>query len=532
MAVPNFIPYTHRPRGVSDTLDDGLSRPGAMRTLTDLIFDPSTPFTFQPRPACTLETAFTGFTTPGVVSAAYSVGTMIYGLVASGLNAGHDQPFAFNTLTGLFVTVSGTVSAATTPATQSSSGDWTPPKMDLMGPILAVTHPGFPGGGGAYFGWFDITTPTSPAWHAGNTTTTALSGVPTSVVQFNNRLWFSIANTVWFTNALSLTITDATQQLTFGSSTPIVAMAPQPLTSATQGGIIQAIMVFKATAIAQITGDAATSNLALNEVSSSTGTSSPRSVVATPYGLAFVSSDGIKLIDNYGALSSADPDLRVPFINALLKSRISAAYNAGIYRVCVQNAAVTGQPYQEYWYDSSQEQWTGPHSFRQDLAIPFLGSFILFNGSLPGKLWQSTVLVDSNTTFTENSVVLSWAYITAPMPDTGGPFENSCILSTVDMSLPGDGSQYACVASDSTTGVLATGIIKAPISGMIWGTSKWGQALWTAISYGLRTFNIPWTNPVVFNKLIIQVTGASTPQLKIGKMIVGYQPLQYINTVV
>lgn len=529
MAQKKIIPYRHLPRGVSDTLDGTNSPPGAMASLVNLIFDPSTPNTFQCRPAAIQKTAFSGFTSPGFVSVYYIVGNYAYGMVATTRNAGQDEPFAYDLVNNVFLPITGTISGATTPTSPATTGDWTPPTMSLMGSLLVVTHPGFAGGAGAYFGWFDITTPTAPVWHAGNTTGNALPGVPTCAVQFNNRTYFAIGSSVYYTDALTLNLTSANQFVTFGDTNAIVAMCPIPFFSSSQGGILQSILLFKQAAIAQILGDAVGSTLSMNVLNTGIGTKAPRSVVSTPYGVAFAAADGIRIVQQTGQLTDPDDNLRIPFLYAVTPSRMSAAYNNGVYRVCVQNGKVTGQPYQEYWFDSLKAEWTGPHSFRQDMAYPWSNTFVIFNGSVTGKLFVSDVIQSSSSSFTENGSALTFTYLTAPLSDSGSLYETEVVLSTVDMSLPTDGSSYSCAAIDTISGTLNTVSVKSASSGVLWGFFTWGVGVWSALLSVIRSYIIPWTVPLVFNRLQIQVSGNSSLSLKIGKMTVGYRLLNYIR---
>lgn len=516
------------PRGVVDALDGGQATPGGMAALTDLIFDPSTRFTFQCRPAAVPKSNFTIPNTPGVVSVAYQVGDICYGMIATSLNPGHDEPFAFNVTTNTLLTVGGTISAATTPLTPAATGDWTPPTMALMGIYLIVTHPGF-GAAGVMFGWFDVTNPSSPTWDAGNTTTNLLPTVPTNVSQFNARAWFSVDNAVYATDALTLAISDASHIITINDSTPVTALAQLPLTTSVQG-IIQSLAIFKKKTVALITGDFITNDLVLNTVSSSVGTSAPRTIAQTPEGLRFMDTDGIRILSQAGTLGEPYKDLRLPFIYALTVSRASAAYNNNIYRICVQNGNVTGQPFQEYWYDLVNGGWTGPHSFKQDMAIPYSNQFVIFNNTLPHELFVSQVSQDSTSSFTEDGEDMTFLWKTAPMQDNGGLYENSAILSVIDMEIPTNGEIFTLSASDVTHGVLSTATVQARTSGTFWGSFNYGTGVWTPAVLGLDRYNIPWDTNLVFSRLVMQCNGTSVQDFKIGKLTVGYQPLKYIVT--
>jgi hypothetical protein len=152
MALPG-TPTPFYPRGLYDSLDGSTAPDGACYALANLVHDITTQRIWTPRPGAVLQTNFPGFIAPGVVSVGMAVGQRIYGLIGTGRFAGHDEPFVYDVPSNTFITV-GNVTAANTPATQPTTGDWTPPTMAMVGTRILVTHPGF--SGAAFFGWFDI----------------------------------------------------------------------------------------------------------------------------------------------------------------------------------------------------------------------------------------------------------------------------------------------------------------------------------------------------------------------------------------
>src|SRR5260370_26860332 len=104
-----------RPKGLSDVLDSSSAFHGAMASLSNLIPDPSTPELWQCRPASILASSFPGFSSPGFVSVMLIVGDTAYGMIATSRNAGNDEPFAYHITDNTFHTVTGTISATTTP---------------------------------------------------------------------------------------------------------------------------------------------------------------------------------------------------------------------------------------------------------------------------------------------------------------------------------------------------------------------------------------------------------------------------------
>lgn len=378
-------------------------------------------------------------------------------------------------------------------------------------------------------------TSAAPLWAAGNTSgATQLASIAHCIRQFNNRAYFAASNNLIFTDTLSLNISNANgvQVLTIGDGTTIQALEGLPeYTSST--GVLQALLVFKKYYIGQVNGDAATSDLALNALSDTVGTDAPRSVCATPSGVVFKAPDGLRLVNLIGEVSEPDPDLALPFIYAQVPSRIAACYNANIYRICVQNTNVIGSPYQDYHYNFKYKSWTGPHSFKYDMALAYNSNFILFTNALPATMWESFSaqgVGGLGTTFVENGVRLTWQYATVPITDTGNMYTNAAVRTTLDLSMPATGDVYIFQALDENSGVLAIANIQAPLSQAVWNAFNWGDGtLWGAQQFGLQPFSIPWTQPLIFNKLVFQASGNSALGFRVGALYNGYEKLGYLN---
>lgn len=543
-----------RPRGVSDTLDGDNSSPGACASLQNLIQDPTTPYIFTCRPA---NTPIFDFNAPaiwgkfvwgeadwgsaegsslGVITAGFQVGNIIYGLIGTllGSFAGKDVPFAFDMTTQAFLPVSG-ITVADCPVSQATSGAWVPPQMTLTGIDLVVTHIGFDGVTN-YFGWFDVTNPLLPVWHAGNTTANGLPSVPQGAGTFNNRTYFACGNLMFYTDTLDLNMTNSNQSLSVGDYTHITCVAPLPV-GTTSEGIIQGLILFKLTTTYLLIGDEIANvsgvgqPLALNQLSSSVGTGAPRSAVSTPEGVRFMASDGMRVINFFGVMSNPDPDLAVPFINAVTPSRVAAAFNSNTYRICIQNGASIGSPFQDYWLNLLRRSWTGPHTFQYDLAIPLGNQFVLASNILPGKLWNSFAIQNYaglGNTFVENGVQLSWIYETCPMTDLDNIYANNADRMTVELALPSEGQTYNFIAQNEDGNLLATANITAPTGATIWGSFVWGAANWGSGASGLKGITAPWDQTVVFDKLTVKGSGFSALDFKIGSLQIGYKRLNYL----
>jgi hypothetical protein len=555
----NSKPIPWRPRGLSDTLEASNTFAGAMSSLQNIIPNPTTKGLWQCRPAALERVNFAtsgggfssgfssgfqiGFSSPpiGNLSALKIVGNYAYGMVATGRFAGHDEPFCYNLLTGVFIAISG-VTNGNTPSSPVSTGAWTPPTMALIGPSLIVTHPGFNGIGTNFVGIINIANPNAPSWNTSNLTggMITFSVVPSAVYQFNNRAYY-IHNlisqpAVIFSDALApLNCTNANQVLTFGDTVLLTALGGLPLQNQL-GGIIQSLIVFKGVQnIYQVTGDAATSNLTINSLNIVTGTLAPNTVVNTPKGLAFVSPDGVRQIDFFAHVS--DPigidgnGVTVPFIYSVVPSRMAAACGGNVLRISVQNGNVAGSPNQEYWYDVARQIWTGPHTLPMALIAPYNNSFIGQPIVVPGSLWQSDAVQSGTSTFVENGTQMTWSYTTPLLPDTEQMTNNAMTETLLDVALVTGIPNVAVNAIDEFGAVQNSVSLMSPVlAGTVWGQFTWGQSPWSGAPSALAPYQLPWTAPIVFTRLQLQATGQSAGALTLGAWHLRYQILrQFTN---
>ena len=671
MPLVKTRPMRFRPRSLADTLDGNNEAEGACSALINLIQDPSTPSCLQCRPAAQILSQFPGFNAPGIASQALEVNDRVYGFIASGRNAGHDEPFVYNLLTGAFLTVNG-ITAANSPITQPSTGDWVPPTLAVVGTKVIATHPGFAGlGNGNVLGYFDVsnytqtqlgnvtsgsniitgnmsigalgpgftisgtgipagatvtnllqvtpqatgsTTATSPTitgmssvagfapgqpitgigipnnttitaingtnitvsntltatgtnvtisgagtiitmsanatgtgtlesitiaggttgtplWCAGNTTNIQLAGVPTNVNNFNNRAYLSVGQYLTLCDPLSLNISQATQTLVVGDVSPITALQPLTIINPATSAPVQGLLAFKANLVTLVTGDPTQNNLANNTLSpSGVGTTSPNAVCATTSGVYFIDVDGLRCVELSGNITDPLPDVRVPFINAINRTRISAAYNAGIYRVCLQRGDVSGTPWQEFWFDLKYRLWTGPHTFQQQIILPWKGSFVAFSNNNPATIYQSDPVQTAISNFIENGSLLQWTYATSTLPDNEDLMYNSLIVASINVAFKDGAPTLQVVATDENGTIVGLASITTPGAASYWGTMVWGTNVWYGQQYGLQPRQIPWTAAVVFSKLVLTITAPSSLGFQISNFQALYQPLGYVNT--
>jgi hypothetical protein len=598
------------PKGLSDSLDQSNSFDGSCQMMQNLIFDRTDSNALTSRPGAVAITTFPGVTSPGTISMMKPVGNLIYGMIGSALNAGKDQPFVYNVTSNSFQTITG-ITNSNTPTTQTTSGEWTPPSMDVVGGRVLVTHPGFNYGAGYYFGWFDIsgflsnnitftatstsnvlTSPSSnpvtagyavgmtitgtnipanstitnlsattvtisnaatgngtllamtvaggtssqPLWGAGNLSgAVQFTTVPTSVAQFYNRAYYGTGNNVVFSDSLNPTYaTSATQVLTLGDATLVLSMKGLPYTTTTSG-VLQALMVFKSGAIWAITGDAASSSqpLSLNSVSEETTNIMPQTIDIAPEGIVFIDSSGPRLIGHDGVVrwltdqQSRTPDLINPFTACSRITRANGAYCNSVYRVCLDTTVNNNSVTYDYWYDFTKARWTGPHSFIYHQVVPYSNHFLLARNDVSGTIYQSNVVQNSGSVYTELGLPYQFNITTAFMPIKGTMNMQQIVESTMEIGVYGTNTTYNITMyneyNNSTVGtpIIATSNLPQ------WGVAVWGAFTWAWSIFYCVPKLMNWSNPFVFNKAILQISGTAVNGTKIKNIFMRYQDAGY-----
>lgn len=539
MAIRNGQPVRFTPKGICDAFDATDAFAGACAIMSNLIFDQANPEVIVSRPGVgSPHTSFASFTTPTFVSGFITIGSVVYGMVSTGRNPGNDEPFAFDLNAGTFITISG-VTAGNTPTSPATSGPWTPPTFAVVSTKILVTHPGFSGVGSNFFGVIDITNPAAPAWSSSNLATNPLPGVPTSVANFNNRAYFSFGNVDYFSDVLvPTTRTNASQSVTLGDSTPITAQSGLPVQT-TSSGVTGALVVFKGSSIWQITGDPATNNLALNYITLTTGCSAPRSVVQGPFGIFFVGVDAPYILNFLGTLSplshtpGADgiADLQVPFQNATTPTRIAASFSGNIFRVCLATIIQGVQQTNDYWYDIRRKRWSGPHTFPYDSIAQFGNNFVISGTGSGAALFVSQSIPAVGSVYTDNGAQLVSHLRSSAFPKTGHMAQVQVVESTQEFASAGLSVNYNITALDDQNNTINSTFVRTPPAGITWGGGAlWGGgAIWASASSIPHVYNIPWTIPLVFQKMALDITGTSSNSLSIGTFFARYQDTGYTN---
>lgn len=377
-------------------------------------------------------------------------------------------------------------------------------------------------------------TTTSPQWAAGDTNTNNLPSVPVGGAMMGGRAYFACGvNGIPFTDALNPTQrTNASQALTTNDGLATTALGPLGA-SQTSGGspIVSALIVFEGVAKMQmITGDSASSTLQMNTLPLATGTLSPLSIFNYKEGLGFVSPEGVRTVDLLGNVSPPLGDhgsgITVPFINAVNPSRTNAAANADTIRLSVNNgSAAGGTAFQEWDYDVTRKAWHGPHTFPFDQIDVWSNTFVIVPHGVTAAIFQSDIVPNSSSTYTENSTALSWEYETCLLPDSDDMEMTSIVRATLMATL--GATNVFVVAMDESGNALDTVIMSGSDTPTTWDNFSWDKAVWDGAPATFKERLIPWHTVILWKQGAIQVNAASVSDQRIGGVSLRYQRLGY-----
>lgn len=536
-------PLRYKALSVSDTIDATDEFPGAMSLLSNLIPMPQTKDYWICRPGATERATnanfvAAGFPIPGFISASIVIGDRWFGMISGGNFPGQDEPFCYDLAASAFVAIAG-ATALNCPTSPATTGAWVPPTMDIIGVNIIITHPGFDGTGAKFFGVINISNPGALTYTCQNTVTNALPAAPTAVKNFNGRAWYLVNPTTgqpgaYYSDVLVAgTITNASQVLTFDDNKKLTALGALPLSNQL-GGVIQALIVFKGvTNMYQVTGDAATSNLAKNALNLATGTKAPLSITPTPKGLMFLSPDGFRIVDFAAQVSdpigSEGLGVSIPFIYANVPSRVVAAASADVMRATTQNTQKSGSPWEEYWFHFSQKCWSGPHSLPASQIQRWDNTFVVAPQAHTGSLAISNTRPGSTDSFLEYAAQLTWGYATAFLPDTSQMSMIGMIETTVNIAYVAAAGNVIGEAINGDDAVIASVTFSAIGGATVWGAFVWGASPWLGALVALRKRQLRWTIPIVSSRLKLLIQGDSASGVILGDLFMRYEILNYLT---
>jgi hypothetical protein len=393
----------------------------------------------------------------------------------------------------------------------------------------------------------------APLWGAGDTDINRLPSVPVGVAQFNGRAYYALGlNGVVFSDsgfACRVSNNPFVQALTTDDGLAVTAVAPLMLSSPlVTTGIVQALLVFEGVSkIQQITGDPSTSNLSMNALPVATGTAAPLTITTCELGTAFVSPEGLRIVEFNGTISTpigdAGSGVTLPFVYSAVPSRMCAAATAHTIRISTQNGAPSppgmplpqNPPQQEWWWDIGRKIWTGPMSFPASMIQPWAGvaaenTFVMAPVGVPATLWVSDVVPYPSSIYVENGRQLSWKYQPTALPDNGEMAMNAL----VDMAISAQFLNYNSIVA-SATDIDGTFLdtTSLPAGGQAatyfdQATGKWASLPSTQnVGNNFQQFPVYWHRPITFKQLSVAFSGQSHFGIRLANLNMRYQITGY-----
>jgi hypothetical protein len=359
-----------------------------------------------------------------------------------------------------------------------------------------------------------------------------LTTIPSWGAQFYERAWLGINPTtgipsVIYSDILKTGCTNANQALTFNDNLITVGAGGLGLNNQL-GGVVQSLMIFKGSSyIVQITGDAALSTLSVNSIPTSTGTTAVRSIVGTPIGLAFVSPDGVRIIDFNARVS--DPvgangeGVTVPFVysNNLFPQSTNSGFNRGVLRVTVNTAVTIGglSSNLEFWYDQTRKSWSGPHGTSAGASTQYQSyqDVFIFQPIEPNNV-LAPLYLSSVYEHTAAPISYTWSYQTAMLPNDQQMSQMEITELQIVMSASTALTGFTVNILDQDGNVIATSSVTPNPST-------------TPSTSGLYPRQVTFTSPVVVNRFAIQVTGTTgdTIDQRFGDIYIRVRDLDYLQ---
>ena len=224
-------------------------------------------------------------------------------------------------------------------------------------------------------------------------------------------------------------------------------------------------------------------------------------------------------------------DIRAPFLNAPVQSRIAGSFATNVYRVCAPTVLLGSNVTNDYWFDTIRARWNGPHNFAYDCASQLGSSFLLSGPATGANLFASTPLPTPNSVYQDNGTQLTFEWKSADFPKTMHVNGAQIVESTQEFGASGIQTTYTVTMFNDEGSTLSNCVMRTPQTGVLWDTSgaTWdGGATWASGVNVPSTYIVPWTNPMVAPKFVYDITGSCGSSVIVGASIHRYQDTGYV----
>ncbi|OYV45740.1 MAG: hypothetical protein B7X10_05475, partial [Burkholderiales bacterium 21-58-4] len=255
-------------------------------------------------------------------------------------------------------------------------------------------------------------------------------------------------------------------------------------------------------------------------------------------GIIFIGIDGPYYISGYGIvapltnnLQSLVPDIRMPFQQIVNPGRAAAAYSGGIYRVCIDTNLNDALSTNDYWFDITSRRWNGPHTWPFDCASPYKNKFVVCDRVGGAAIYFSEIIPVPTSVYNDNGTAISVEMKTSFLPKMPNVNVKEVIESTVEITAQAGSGGFVMNALNENYNVISNATVQfTSNAGTVkWGGTTWGAAVWNAAANEPSTETVPWTEPLIFKKLAIQMLGTAAYFMSIGAFFAKYKNTGYTN---
>jgi hypothetical protein len=134
------------------------------------------------------------------------------------------------------------------------------------------------------------------------------------------------------------------------------------------------------------------------------------------------------------------------------------------------------------------------------------------------------------STYLDNGVQISSNLKSSTFPKTGHMVSKQVVESTQELASAGSVASFAITGIDDQGNALNSCDIPILPLGSLWGSAIWGAFSWASAVNIPRVYTVPWTAPLVFKKMAIEITASAQSALAFGTFFARYQELGYTNT--
>jgi hypothetical protein len=163
---------------------------------------------------------------------------------------------------------------------------------------------------------------------------------------------------------------------------------------------------------------------------------------------------------------------------------------------------------------------------------------------MPAQLFLSSPQQSSSTVFTDNNTtVLVPVLFSSTFPKTQQMTQKQVVESTQELATGASEVVFAVSYYDEQGNLLNTVDVQVQPNGILWGSlaqdgsgALWGtiaeggtNAQWASSGQVPHVYSCPWSAPIVFQKVALNIQGVAGANMVIGTHHARYQDTGYMN---